>query len=306
MFYVYVYKDPRPTKNRQVVYVGKGTGDRAYVHWRGRVSRNKAFGAFLALLRREKLEPVIEIVKSGLDEAEAFVEECALIATYGRRDLKTGTLFNLTDGGEGWGLGVVRTEEWCENISNGLSAPDCSQRLSAAAKTRWADPEYRERTVRAIREALKKPEVIARREAGRAAFIHTEEFRETMRAASLKLWQDPSYAEKVKKAQLAGHQQPEVKVAKSAASKRLWASKHDEMVARIAEKRRTETSRAKTSKQSREQWANPEYAARQTANNKEIANRDSVKAAKAAALKARWADPEWRARMLESRRKGKP
>jgi hypothetical protein len=303
MFYVYVYKDPRPTKNLQVVYVGKGTGERAYAHWRGRVSRNKAFGAFLALLRREKLEPVIEIVKSGLDEAEAFVEECALIAAYGRRDLKTGTLFNLTDGGEGWGLGVVRTEDWRKNISNGLSAPECATRLSAAATARWADPEYREKTVQAIREALKRPEVIARREAGKAAFVHTEEFRETMRAASLKLWQDPVYAERVKKAQLEGHQQPKVQAAKSAASKRLWANKHDEMVGRISKARQTDASRAKTGAQSRQQWANPEYAAKQTANNKEIANRGSVKAAKAAALKARWADPEWRARMLESRRK---
>ena len=52
-----------------------------------------------------------------------------------------------------------------------------------------------------------------------------------------------------------------------------------------------------------EKWANPEYAAKQTANNKEIANRDEVKAAKKAAAKALWADPLWRAKMLEARRK---
>jgi hypothetical protein len=62
-------------------------------------------------------------------------------------------------------------------------------------------------------------------------------------------------------------------------------------------------SRQKTSEQSKAQWADPEYAAKQTANNKEIANRDEVKAAKKAAAKALWADPEWRAKMLAARKK---
>jgi hypothetical protein len=40
----------------------------------------------------------------------------------------------------------------------------------------------------------------------------------------------------------------------------------------------------------------------QTANNKEIANRVEVKAAKAAAAKALWADPVWKAKMLAARK----
>jgi hypothetical protein len=54
--------------------------------------------------------------------------------------------------------------------------------------------------------------------------------------------------------------------------------------------------------QAKAQWANPEYAAIQTANNKEIANRDEVKAAKKAAAKALWADPVWRAKMMAARK----
>jgi len=46
-------------------------------------------------------------------------------------------------------------------------------------------------------------------------------------------------------------------------------------------------------------------AKRQTANNKEIANREEVKAAKAAVAKALWADPEWRAKMLAARTKNR-
>jgi hypothetical protein len=67
--------------------------------------------------------------------------------------------------------------------------------------------------------------------------------------------------------------------------------------------RSTESSKAKTSAQAKGQWADPRYAASQTANNKEIANRPEVKAAKAAALKAKWADPEFKKMMLDARRK---
>lgn len=302
MFYVYVYKDPRPTKNQQVVYVGKGMGDRAWYHWNKRVKHNKGFGAFLALLRREKLEPIIEIVKDGLDEAEAFYEEMALIALYGRRDLKTGTLFNLTDGGEGFS-GAVRTEEWKSNISKTLGTEHHRSRQSIATSDCWANPEWREKTTAAIREALKNPEVIARREAGKAAFIHTEKFRQTMSAATSKMWEDPEYAEKVAAAQREAQGTPEARAIKSENSKKLWKEKSELISASIKAARSTDESKAKTSEQAKAQWADPEYAAKQTANNKEIANREEVKAAKRAASKALWADPEWRAKMLAARRK---
>ncbi len=302
MFYVYIYKDPRPTKNQQVVYVGKGTGDRAWYHWNNRVRHNKGFGAFLALLRREKLEPIIEIIKDGLDEAEAFYEEMRLIALYGRRDLNTGTLFNLTDGGEGFS-GAVRTEEWLRNMSAAKSTPDQISRQKAQAEQLWADPEWREKTTAAIREALKDPEVIARREAGKAAFIHTEEFRQTMSDATSKMWQDPEYAEKVAAAQREVQGTPEARAVKSKNSKKLWEQKGDKIASSIKAARNTEESKAKTSEQAKAQWADPEYAAKQAANNKEIANREEVKAAKRAAAKALWADPAWKAKMLAARKK---
>jgi len=304
MFYVYVYKDPRPTKNQQVVYVGKGLGDRAWYHWNKRVKHNKGFGAFLALLRREKLEPIIELVKEGLGEAEAFYEEMRLISLYGRRDLKTGTLFNLTNGGEGFS-GVVRTDEWKANISTALTTPEHKSRQSLATALCWANPDWREKTVAAIREALKDPEVIARREAGKAAFVHTEEFRKTMSAATSKMWENPEYVQKVTKAQLQSQNTPESRAVKSKNGKRLWQEKGDSIAASIKAGRSTQESKAKTSVQAKTQWANPKYAAKQTANNKEIANRPEVKAAKSAASKARWADPVWRAKMLASKNKSK-
>jgi hypothetical protein len=304
MFYVYVYKDPRPTNNRRVVYVGKGTGGRMWDHWRKAVHKNKAFGNFLALLRRDNLEPIVEVVTDNLDEAGAFVEEMRLIALYGRRDLKTGYLFNLTDGGEGF-ANIVRTPEWLANISGALSTPEQKSRNAEAAIKRWADPEYKAKATAAIREALKDPEVIRRREEGKAAFIHTDEFRETMKNAAIKLWQDPAYKQKVSDGQKAAQGTPKARELKSANSKVMWEEKGEVIASSIKAARSTEESKAKTSAQAKAQWADPEYAAKQAANNLEIANRAEVKAAKAAASKALWADPVWKAKMMEARKRKK-
>lgn len=303
MFYVYVYKDPRPSNNQRVVYVGKGTGDRAWQHWRKAVHRNKGFGNFLALLRRDKLEPIIEIVQDSLSEAEAFVEEMRLIELYGRRDLKTGYLFNLTAGGEGF-ADIVRTPEWAQNISEALSSDNHRSRQSAATTKLWANEEWRAKTTEAIRKALKDPEVIRRREEGKAAFIHTDEFRETMREATIKLWQDPDYKQKVAESQKAVQGTPEARAMKSEYSTKTWADPEvrNKRQKGIKTSRSTKESKAKTSAQSKAQWADPTYAAMQKANNKEIANRPEVKAAKSAASKARWADPEFRAKMSAARK----
>lgn len=304
MYYVYIYKDPRPTKNQQVVYVGKGTGDRAWYHWKKRVRGNKGFGAFLALLRQEKLEPIIEIAREGLEEAEAFYEEMKLIEVYGRRDLGTGTLFNLTDGGEGL-AGVIRTDEWRKNISESNSTPEKIALYSEGQKRRWANPTFREQTIAAIRKALQDPEVIARRESGKAAFIHTEAFRQTMSEATSKLWQDPSYVQKVTEAQKQVQGTEEARSMKSEASKRTWAdiAVRDKRTESIKRSRKTELSKQKTRELSKAMWADPNYHAAQSANNKEIANREEVKAAKKAAAKALWADPVWREKMMAARKK---
>ena len=59
-----------------------------------------------------KIEPTISPLMS---ENDAFAQEKALILKYGRADLGTGTLLNLTDGGEG-PSGAIRSKETREKI----------------------------------------------------------------------------------------------------------------------------------------------------------------------------------------------
>jgi len=82
-YYVYQYlrEDGTP------YYIGKGKGNRAYIN------------------NRTTPKPVdnnrIQLIKENLSEEDAFRLEIELIAYHGRKDLGTGILRNLTDGGEG-------------------------------------------------------------------------------------------------------------------------------------------------------------------------------------------------------------
>ena len=57
----------------------------------------------------------VEIVKSNLSSKEASKEEVRLISLFGRRDLKEGSLVNLSNGGEG-AISYKKT-----TVSNSLS-----------------------------------------------------------------------------------------------------------------------------------------------------------------------------------------
>jgi hypothetical protein len=97
-FYTYAYL----REDRTPYYIGKGEGNRAYVkHQKGiSVPKDKSRIIFL---------------KQNLIEEEAFKHEKYMIAVFGRKDLGTGILRNLTNGGEG-SSGAIRTDEWKKNI----------------------------------------------------------------------------------------------------------------------------------------------------------------------------------------------
>ena len=97
MFYVYTYL----REDRTPYYVGKGSGERAFKKWGKGIKPPKDLSR-------------IVIVEDNLDEQTAFDLERKLIAEYGRKDLGTGILYNMTDGGEGSSGHKTRGWTWSE------------------------------------------------------------------------------------------------------------------------------------------------------------------------------------------------
>jgi hypothetical protein len=104
IYYVYAYvrEDDTP------YYIGKGKDRRAYQ------SHKRSNGTDLL----PKDESRIVMLHENLTEKEAFDLEKSLIIEYGRKDLGTGILVNLTEGGEGnRRVGYTHTEEARKNMS---------------------------------------------------------------------------------------------------------------------------------------------------------------------------------------------
>jgi len=97
MYYVYELQYPNGTP----FYVGKGKGDRCNKHLKGRDNSNSFKCRIINKIRNSRQEPIIKKVAENLEESVAFYIEKFLIAYYGRRNIGTGILTNLTDGGEG-------------------------------------------------------------------------------------------------------------------------------------------------------------------------------------------------------------
>ena len=95
--YAYLREDKTP------YYIGKGKGNRAYKKHR------KGIGV-------PKDKSRIIFLKQNLTEEEAFRHEIYMIAVFGRKDLGTGILHNLTDGGDG-ASGYVFSEETKRKLS---------------------------------------------------------------------------------------------------------------------------------------------------------------------------------------------
>jgi hypothetical protein len=85
VFYTYAYlrEDGAP------YYIGKGKGHRAYRKRKGEVGQPP------------KDPSRILILKKNLTEEEAFKHECYMISVLGRKDVGTGMLINMTEGGQG-------------------------------------------------------------------------------------------------------------------------------------------------------------------------------------------------------------
>jgi hypothetical protein len=96
-YYVYgIYEGER------CFYIGKGTGDRMYHHYKRYCSSGKAVNKLLLCkfisLEKRGVVPSCQIIKNDLSEVEAHTLEIELIKKYGKK-LQGGLLCNVCDGG---------------------------------------------------------------------------------------------------------------------------------------------------------------------------------------------------------------
>ena len=134
IYYVYMYLD----LDNVPFYIGKGKGKRYYVS--GHLHKNNTNFFLKNKIRKVGTKNVkIHFLHENITEEEAFRQEKYWIKYYGRRDLGTGTLCNLTDGGEGES-GRIFSDEHKQKISVGNRGKKVSdkvkQKMSKAAKGR--------------------------------------------------------------------------------------------------------------------------------------------------------------------------
>jgi hypothetical protein len=105
MFYVYAYirsKDSETAKAGTPYYIGKGSFGRA---WEKHYT-----------VRRPPLRGCIVLLETSLSEIGALALERRYIRWWGRKDLGTGILMNMTDGGEGV-AGWIASDKWKQQNS---------------------------------------------------------------------------------------------------------------------------------------------------------------------------------------------
>lgn len=167
LFYVYLH---RKKTNNDVFYVGKGFGKRA---WK-KTSRSEYWKRI-----ENKYGRIVEIVKDGLQENEAFELEKEVIAFYGRKNL-----CNLNDGGYGGTNPSQETRLKMSVAKKGKkSSPETIEKKRIASTGRKHSEETKEK----ISLYLK----------GKSGKKHTKETKEKLRQINLGKILSPETCKKI-------------------------------------------------------------------------------------------------------------
>lgn len=257
IYYVYMYRDPRDGKNRIPVYVGMGKGKRAWQHLTR--ASNPGLKALITKAKVLGLDMQPEIVVAGLTQFSALAKEVELVELYGRRDLGTGSLYNLTRGGDGAvELSKATLIRRNKGIKAAHSTPEAKVWHSNHAYKIWSSPMGD-----ILRERAKK---FNSSEEGKAILKaawarkggHEQSAKDAIGAATREYMADPEYKAAWLAKQIEGCRTDEAKINKSNAVKAGWSNEDTRRKRSegIKAARSTEESRAKTRAQQEAQWTN--------------------------------------------------
>lgn len=134
-FYVYLLKD-----DDVPFYVGKGSKKRMYQHYElaTKTSRKSPVLDKIRKMVIENKKITYEILFNTDNSIEAYEYETKMIFEIGRRDLETGPLLNLTNGGEGV-VDYIWTDSHRKNLSESIKRAISEGRYTPGRKF---PPEY--------------------------------------------------------------------------------------------------------------------------------------------------------------------
>jgi hypothetical protein len=221
-YYVYIYVD-----NGLPFYVGKGFGRRDTEHTRHKhdLNRQDIFHNKLRGMILEGREWQVVRLFEPLFESEAFAWEIGLIAHWGRRDLGTGILCNMTDGGDGCS-GYVWSDEQrkvrSQIMTEIANRPGEGEKRSQRGIERYSDPAER------IAQSLRSIKLWKRSGAREAQSQRTAEqwnqpgAREVQGEKMMERMNQPGAREKMSKLHIERYNLPGAREAQSLQSIEQW------------------------------------------------------------------------------------
>jgi hypothetical protein len=191
-FYVYVIYDPRQN-NVCPIYVGKGKGKRIAVH--ARRACNDHLNRTLRLCNKLRLDVPAKITAYFTNEDAAFLLEKTLIAQYGRLNLGTGTLYNLTEGGEGVAdispeTRLIHAECMRKNNAN----LEYQEKIRKGQQKYQADPIVAEANLERLRKINANPKFAKANLERLRKYNADPEFRNKARKEQQRYYTDPIHA----------------------------------------------------------------------------------------------------------------
>ncbi len=261
-FYVYVYYDVRPGKEGTPIYVGKGKNDRAFIHIHKK-SSNRILRSFLKKIADAGLLPDIRIIQYFDDESSAFLLEIDLIRKYGRIDQKTGTLANLTCGGDGVsGISGESLERKRASHRAMWNKSEYRERITEVINDRWSDPKFKDKMRSIQSESQGRPDVRRRRSEISKCMWQSSEHREKFSRIMREKYKDDD----VRQETYATFKTEEYRKSRSELAKELWKDpvKRANMIAGQKKHKKehgiSEETRRKLSEASKRKWSDPELA----------------------------------------------